>query len=130
MLRATTESLPELPPMRSSGPCGSRRRTRFGRRLLYRCHDERYLLAVVWCACASDASSPPALRQHAADSTRTTKTASTAIVRDYDDFLSPRTPSSGKKPFTSPSRVSQPESPRLDPDLDVASPATVLSAAS
>jgi len=82
-----------------------------------------------WCACASDASSPPALRQHAANSTRTIKTASTAAVHDYDSFLSPRTPSSGKKLFTSFSQVPQPESPRLDPDLDVASPATVLSAA-
>lgn len=32
MFRVTTESLPEFPPTRSRGPCGSRRVARFGRR--------------------------------------------------------------------------------------------------
>ena len=32
MFRVTTESLPELPPTRPSGPCESRRLARFGRR--------------------------------------------------------------------------------------------------
>lgn len=91
MFRVTTKSLPELPPTRSSGPNGSRRVARFGRR-----HSISSPLAE-HCPLAAGRMrpspltppSPPDLRRRMAGFLRTTKTASAGAVRDWHQLHRP-----------------------------------------